>query len=103
MAITLISPTTSAVAASQATSIAITQELLNSSLMATGLGTGETIVVKFSVDGGATWVDMYVSGAQATLTSTSNIFALPSVVRVSIDKPATAAPVGVYVSVTSKV
>ena len=103
MAIELVAPTKGTSNASVASSIKIQTVLLNSSLIATGLGAGETISIVFSVDDGATWHDMYLNGTQATLDSTNNVVGLNSCVMVSVNKPATANPVGVYLSTMNNV
>lgn len=96
--IVLIPPTTSAVSPSTSSSIKIKDVLLNSSIVAVGLASGEQIPVVFTVDDGANWIDLYANGVQAILESTNNAISLGSCLHVSVNKPVTAGPVGVYLS-----
>ena len=93
VAATLLTPTTDA---ANSNLIAAFGRNLPLTLVATGLGVGETVTLEVSVDGGTTWQTAYDTGNAITLTSTDNMLGIhtPGLFRAA--KSATAGPSGVF-------
>jgi hypothetical protein len=63
------------------------------SIAVTGLSAGEYVQVEFSADNGSTWEDLYIAGAQVTISSINKVRALYSPLIIRLVKSTTLQPV----------
>lgn len=99
MAQTLIKPQTAAVTTERQFKVHATH--LPATLEVVGLSGTEQIPILFSPDNGTTWQELFIKGSQVVLDATSNAWAVDSCMLLGVTKPATANPVGVYISIPS--
>lgn len=88
----LIESTTSAATSDK---FPVTKENLPVTLLVGGSSAGEAFPVQFSIDAGATFEDLYVAGAQITLSNTNKVISIYAPMVLKVSKPTTLNPVTV--------
>ena len=95
-ALTLIPKQTAAVTDTKV--IAIKQNQVPATIMANDLAGSEEVDIFFSPDGGDSFATAFQEGSAIVLTATANILTIESPVHLGVQKDATVAAVGVFVS-----
>ena len=79
--------------------IALRKDQVPATIMANDLAGSEEVDIFFSPDGGETFDTAFQEGSAVVLTATANLLTIESPVHLGVQKDATVAAVGVFVSI----